>query len=349
MQTKIRPSHNIVTTANRPEDCYAQVLELLADLSRVKSEEEAIQEIQRVFRSVFSPQEIVYIALQGDLIISVVPHDTPPEISRSLIHQAKNNHSGMLEKPVFNVFPISNLSENLGLVAISENKTMPFDQRSLDIGRMLAIYSGVVISNIRVRQKLMDDEKLLRKQGTADAMTGLSSRRFFFEIAEAEFKRSKRYERPLSAILVDIDNFTALKEAYGPEISFNMIVDLSCIFTKELRDSDIRVRLGGEELLILLPETNLKFAQTLAERLRQRIEYMPFEVDQRPVPLTISLGVGSLDRSTRSLEEFINDCDKALHQARQGGGNQVAVWGKLLKEYEPVFTFKESDHRIGFY
>jgi diguanylate cyclase (GGDEF)-like protein len=349
MQTKIRPSKYVVTTNNRPEDYYSQILDLLANLSLVKTEEEAIQEIQRIFRTILSPREIIYIALQGDLLVSVLPHETPSEVSQSLMRQARNNHSSMLEKPVYTVFPIANLSEALGLVAISSFENLPFDQRSLDIGRMIAVYSGVVISNIRVKQKLVEDEKLLRKQGTADAMTGLSSRRYFFEIAEAEFKRSRRYERPLSAILVDIDNFTSLKESYGPEISFNMIVDLSCIFTKELRDSDIRVRLGGEELLILLPETSLRFAQTLAERLRQRIEYMPFEVDQRPVPLTISLGVASLDRSTRSLEEFINDCDKALHQARQGGGNQVAVWGKLLKEYEPVFALKESDHRIGFY
>jgi diguanylate cyclase (GGDEF)-like protein len=217
------------------------------------------------------------------------------------------------------------------------------------MGRMASMYSGVVVSNIRSMQKLREDEKLLRKQSNSDAHTGLSSRRFFFEIAEAEFKRSKRYDRPLSAILVDVDNFKALTREHGPDTGERIIKELSGIFTKELRESDIRVRLGGEELLVLLPETNLLFAQTLAERLRKRVEGSMFSIGDTCVNATISLGVVGLTKPVKSLEEFINNGDQALHQARRTGGNQVSTWGETVAEYQTVIIMRESDHRFGFY
>jgi len=351
MQMNPRLTHNHVTTNSKPRDPGLQVLDYLGDMSRVETEEEAIQRITQMFRFIFPGQEIIYVALHGDLIVAVEPANTPQDVPVSLVQQSKSTNPGLPSKGLLAsyIYPITSISGTLGLVALLKKTVRPFDPPCLELGRMAALYSGVVISNIRSMQKLREDEKLLRKQSTPDAKTGLSSRRYFFEIAEAEFKRSKRYDRPLSAILVDIDNLKALSTAYGAETGDRIIHELSRIFTRELRDSDIRVRLGGEELLVLLPETSLRFAQTLAERLRRRVEESTFELDECVVTTTISLGVTGLTRPVKTLEEFINNGDMALHQARRTGGNQVSTWGTPSAEYAPIAVMRESDLRIGFY
>jgi diguanylate cyclase (GGDEF)-like protein len=351
MQMNMRLPHNHVTTSAKPHDPGLQILDYLGDMSRVETEEEAINRIIQLYRFIFPGQEIVYVALHGDLIVSVEPPDTPPDVSLSLVQQSKSTNPGLPSKGILAsyIYSITSLAGLLGLVALLKKTAKPLDPSMLDMGRMAALYSGVVISNIRSMQKLREDEKLLHKQGNVDAHTGLSSRRYFFEIAEAEFKRSKRYDRPLSAMLVDIDNFKALKKEFGAQTCDRILHELSHIFTKELRDSDIRVRLGGEELLVLLPETSLRFAQTLAERLRVRVAETSFDMEEYSVNISISLGVVGLTRTVKSLEEFINNGDLALHQARRTGGNQVSTWGDTPVEYGPVLILRESDHRFGFY
>jgi diguanylate cyclase (GGDEF)-like protein len=351
MQMNMRLPHNHVTTCVKPHDPSLQILDYLGDMSRVDTEEEAICQIIQLYRFIFTGQEIIYVALHGDLIVAVEPADTPPDISLSLVQQSKSTNPGLPSKGILAsyIYPITSLSGTLGLVALLKKTAKPFDPPALDMGRMAALYSGVIISNIRLMQKLREDEKLLSKQGNADAQTGLSSRRYFFEIAAAEFKRSKRYDRPLSAILVDIDNFKALKKEFGAETGERILHELSHIFTKELRDSDIRVRLGGEELLVLLPETSVRFAQTLAERLRVRVAETSFDMEKYSLNISISLGVAGLTRSEKSMEEFVQNCDRALHQASRTGGNQVCTWGETPVEYGPMLILRESDHRIGFY
>ncbi len=214
---------------------------------------------------------------------------------------------------------------------------------------MLASLCGMVISNIRAHQKLVEDERLLHLPLPVDTLTGFANRRFFFEIAEVEFKRSMRYNRPLSAILVELDDFKTLSDIHGIRIGNSMLAELARVFNKELRESDIRVRMGGEEFLILLPETNPKYAQSLAERLRCRIAETSIQMLDKTLFFTISLGLVSLDHSIQTMEDLIRCADQALFQAKRNGKNQVAIWAAPLVEYEPVYRMKETDYRIGFY
>jgi diguanylate cyclase (GGDEF)-like protein len=350
MQTFTRPSLRPVP-AKKPHNSYSQVLELLSNLSRSKTEDEAIREIIHVFSIVFQPNEIIYIALQSDLIVSVRPHETPPDLTRVLIEQAKkiNPELHSIERSTRPIFPITSQGETYGIISLTFGEMISPEQHFYDIGQMLAVHSGVVISNLRARSKVKEDDRLLQKTDFVGGLTGVSSRRYFFEIAEAEFRRSKRYNRPLSAILVDIDNFKTLNDKYGSETGCHVLAELSRIFNKELRESDIRVRMGGEELLMLLPETTLRYSHALAHRLLRRITEMPFEVCGVPVIVTISLGVVGLDKSIKTLEEFINGCDQALAQAKRLGTNQVSTWAPPVKEYEAVYVVRETDYRIGFY
>ncbi len=351
MQTFPRPFHKPVTTKKQQHSSYSQALDLLSNLSCAKTEEEAIREIIHVFSTVFQPQDMVYIALQSDLILSIRPHETPPDVTQELIQEASKIHPDLtcIERSTHPIYPVISHGETFGIISLTFGDMPSPDQHFYDVGRMLAIHSGVVISNLRARTKIKENDRSLQETIPIAGLTGISSRRYFFEIAEAEFRRSKRYNRPLSAILVDIDDFRKLNEKYGAETGNHVLVELSRVFNKELRESDIRVRMGGEELLILLPETTLRFAQSLADRLRRRITEMSFEVSGSPVPISISLGVVGLDKSIKTLEELINGCDMALSQAKRLGANQVGIWAPSARENDPVYSMRETDLRIGFY
>jgi diguanylate cyclase (GGDEF)-like protein len=351
MQMFNRPYTKPVSSRKQPRIISSNALELLSNLTHAKTEDEAIREIIHVFSNVFQPLDIIYIALQGDAILSVRPHDTPSDVTQNVIRFGKElikNSQAVEDLPGKIVLPIASHTETYGMVSLEFGDMPRPDHQSIDFGHRLASYAGVVTSNLRSRQKL-EDYLISQNSTSVEGFTGLSSRRYFFEIAEAEFRRSQRYSRPLSAILVDVDNFKLLNDAFGSETGDQILKDLSRIFNKELRESDIRVRMSGEELLILLPETHMRYAHALAERLRRRIEEMSFEIGNQTIKITISVGVASLNKNIRTLEELVNCCDQALTQAKHCGKNQVSAWAAPLVEYGPTFPIPETDYRIGFY
>ncbi len=351
MQTYTRPYNKNVSIKKSSHSSYAQALDLLSNLSCSRSEDEAIREIIHVFGTVFQPQDLTYISLQESMVLSVRPQDTPPETTSDLVRLARQIHpeTHPIEPSTSPIFPIRCHGDTLGIVSLSIGDVPVPDQHFYDVGRMLALHAGVVVSNHRVRQKIREQDHSAQDTIPISGFTGLLSRRHFFEVAEAEFRRAKRYHRPLSTILVDIDNFASLNETYGSEITGHILTELAQMFNRELRESDIRVRMGGEELLVLLPETTVRYAHMLAERLRRRVTEIPLEVDNELVPVTISQGVATLDPSMKTLEDMINGCDQALAQAKRYGGNQTTTWAPPVKEYEPITYVGETDLRIGFY
>jgi diguanylate cyclase (GGDEF)-like protein len=337
-------------TRKQPRSSFSHSLDLLSDLTRAKTEEEAIRDIIHIFSTIFQPQEIIYIAVQGDLILSVRPREISPDAVKDIMQRVKDTqpNDSIIETAGMVILTIANQTDIFGHVSLDFGEVIKPDQHSLNFGRLLANYAGVVTSNLRARQKI-DDIRNFNRTTSLEGFTGLSSKRYFFEIAEAEFRRSKRYNRPLSAILIDIDNFKTVNDTFGFEAGNHILTEFSRLLHKELREPDIRVRMGGEEFLILLPETKLRYAQTLAERLRRRISGMTFDVENQTAQITISIGVTSLDQSIQNLEDFIQSCDQALTMAEHGGKNQVSTWAAPLAEYETTFILPESDYRIGFY
>lgn len=347
-----RPFTRSTSSRRQPRIETDRTLDLLSTLTRVKTEEEAIRSILHLFTSIFHPRGILYIALQGDMILSVRPQDTPPEVALSVLRKARDARSNgyTADIPGSLILPISTPLEVFGLLSLDfgESSAIGPNAAILEDGQRLAGMAGVVISNLRAREK-MEEYSILHKAALAESYPGFASRRYFFEIAEAEFRRSKRYDRPLSAILVNIDDFKLLDDSYGVKTSERVLAELARLFNRELRESDIRVRMGGEEFLFLLPETHLRYAQTLAERLRRRVAELLIENNDQPITVTISLGVVGLHSSIQSLEEFISYCDQALCQAKRNGNNQVSTWAMPEMDFRQKLIIKETDFHIGFY
>jgi diguanylate cyclase (GGDEF)-like protein len=144
------------------------------------------------------------------------------------------------------------------------------------------------------------------------------------KLAEIEYERVRRYRRPLSAVIIDIDHFKRINDTFGHPVGDQALVALANCCRANLRTVDILGRYGGEEFLILLPETQHHRALEAAERIRKQVEAMVLPAAKGPLKLTISAGVATLDlNSPETWEELIKTADDALYGAKAAGRNRV--------------------------
>ncbi len=189
-------------------------------------------------------------------------------------------------------------------------------------------------------EMITERERMLIEQtdlAAHDALTGLYNRRSLFEKGNEEMNRAKRYGRPLSVLMLDIDHFKGVNDEYGHLAGDEVLKDLANILTGQLRmkEGDFPARYGGEEFVVVLPETDKKSAMILAERLRGRIEEKLFKADPLiKEKITASIGVAELDEAGEDsdLETFLGRADKALYEAKESGRNQVKAWSQDLEE-----------------
>lgn len=168
------------------------------------------------------------------------------------------------------------------------------------------------------------EEKLLRL-ATTDSLTGLFNRRVFMETAGNELERSIRYGRPLSMLMLDIDHFKRVNDTYGHDAGDDVLKFLSGIGLKLLRGMDCFARIGGEEFAVLLPDTPLGGAISVAERMREEVEKTEMTTRSGNLYITISIGVSNLNEEISDLESMLKAADVALYAAKRDGRNRVCV------------------------
>ena len=179
-------------------------------------------------------------------------------------------------------------------------------------------------------RKRMEDE--LRRLAISDSLTGLFNRRHFFELAQLEYERFRRYSHPLALIMADIDHFKAVNDQYGHLIGDQVLQAVADTLQRNLRQVDILGRYGGEEFAMALPETDTATARALAERLRTAIADRVFATGQGPLALTLSLGVAAVsDRASIDFEHLLDAADRMLYQAKLAGRNRVMTWDAETK------------------
>ncbi|WP_018152883.1 GGDEF domain-containing protein [Leeia oryzae] len=166
----------------------------------------------------------------------------------------------------------------------------------------------------------------LEKQATTDSLTGLANRRYFRTLAEAEISRQMRSNRSLSLLYLDIDYFKSINDQYGHQAGDQVLTAVAAYFRISLRDQDVIARIGGEEFAILLPDTSSTEAQEIAERIRTGFAMLKTEGLPSDIKLTVSIGLTTLDTQTVTLDELLNQADRALYQAKKLGRNQTRVF-----------------------
>lgn len=167
---------------------------------------------------------------------------------------------------------------------------------------------------------------ILRRLANTDSLTGLYNRRHFFELAEHEFERAQRYDRPLSVIILDVDEFKQVNDTHGHIAGDRVLQVLAKLCQANLREADLLGRYGGEEFVALLPESDLVVARRVVERLRQQVAHTAVDIDEGVVSITISVGVAARDESCPDVETLLDCADRALYAAKHAGRNRVSAW-----------------------
>jgi diguanylate cyclase (GGDEF)-like protein len=180
-----------------------------------------------------------------------------------------------------------------------------------------------------VRIKQLQDElkermSELDKIASIDVLTGLYNRRFFYLRLEEELARAGRSGTPLCLAFLDIDHFKQFNDAHGHQAGDAVLQQTARIMSHMLRKNDVLGRIGGEEFMILLPDTDGKGGARLAERMRQRIESAVITYGELELPITVSIGVFySADPVMLGVDELVQRADTAMYEAKQAGRNRI--------------------------
>lgn len=165
----------------------------------------------------------------------------------------------------------------------------------------------------------------LRLMASTDPLTGLLNRRRFLEQAETEFVRSQRYRRDLAVVMLDIDHFKHINDTYGHFAGDQVLTGMARAAQTLLRGTDVMGRWGGEEFVILMPETSLAGAAILAERLRTELATLRVDTTAGPLQFTVSAGIAARSASDANLAATMQRADLALYAAKHEGRDRVHV------------------------
>lgn len=168
--------------------------------------------------------------------------------------------------------------------------------------------------------------EILKWLSITDPLTGLYNRRYFIEQIELEFKRAKRYNRDLSLLMLDIDHFKSVNDNYGHQVGDIVLRKISSIIINQLRDSDLAFRYGGEEFMVILPETKPDDAMNVAKRMKQEIMETEHSYRNMAFKVTASIGIVSIKDMLgkfETVDDIIKKVDDNLYKAKNSGRNTI--------------------------
>jgi len=213
----------------------------------------------------------------------------------------------------------------------TEHITSPVSLYYLVVGECVAVFYAALISvdgrsRDQAQFKLEDQARKNFDLANRDPLADCYNRRYFDAYSDQEFSKSKLGNHSLTVITIDIDNFKNVNDTYGHPVGDYAIKEVVDCCGAIVRSSDTIARIGGEEFIILLPETTIKAASDIADRIRQRVEACEIEVSKgESVQFSISLGVASLGKADDTINSLLHRADQALYLSKERGKNQVTV------------------------
>ncbi len=206
----------------------------------------------------------------------------------------------------------------VGVISMQNYQPYAYTTEQVRLLETIATQAALTLENARMYQRM---EQL----ATIDSLTDLYNRRQFLALGVREIDRARRHRQPLSAIMMDIDFFKRVNDAHGHTSGDRVLAAIALVCRQTLRSIDIVGRYGGDEIVILLPETEAEEARIVAERLRLMIETREVQLPQGAVRVTASFGVAELSARQRDILDLLDRADKAMYEAKQGGRNQVKM------------------------
>lgn len=171
--------------------------------------------------------------------------------------------------------------------------------------------------------EIKKNEEMLFKYATTDSLTGLSNRRYFYEIIEKEIKKFKQHNIPFSILLLDLDKFKIINDKFGHIIGDESLKHFVKQINRILRPYDTFGRIGGEEFCVLFKETDIEEAKKLASKCREVVERNPISTDLGTIYLTVSGGLVEVNKNSLEILKLMEKADKALYMAKESGRNRI--------------------------
>ncbi len=218
----------------------------------------------------------------------------------------------------------------VAIAGVSEERTLrSWHRRIVQFGVGFALLVALSIWLVRSHLRVLAQRDTMKRLATTDGLTGIANRRHFLAAAEHEARRANRYQLPYSVVMLDVDHFKRINDQWGHPTGDRAICAVARSMAQAARSMDCVARIGGEEFVVLLPETKAEGAAVLAERLRALVENTTevLSDDATVVRFTVSLGVASREEGEAPFDSVLLRADQALYQAKTQGRNRVVVAG----------------------
>ncbi len=328
-------SHLLATRANAPETYSAIVEKVMTALgaervSLLIYNEESGQLLCKASSGLGSGlgKDVVSGPPIGEGIAGVVLERGEPLLVRDLREQpwVADRAHGQARSHSFISFPLLSGGKRLGVINLTDRVgNESFTASDLDWLKLFAPYAAAALEKIDLHEKAQRFQLL----AITDPLTGLLNRRYLEERFTQEIERSKRYQFPLSFVMLDIDGFKSFNDTFGHQAGDEVLRETAHCIRRSLRNFDVAARYGGEEFIVVLPETDVTSAMILAERLRKAVE-QHFADERSRHPVTVSIGVSSLSKTLQNRQQVIRAADQALYAAKKRGKNCVVVYNTEL-------------------
>jgi len=250
------------------------------------------------------------------------------EMSRVLFNQyditlKEGNIDNLLENEALILECIKNSSQNVFYRKV-DNKDNYISISVKEIKNKEEVIGQLItVEDVTEREKLKNS---LLEMANTDVLSGLNNRRRYRECAEEAFNRSIRYKENLSVLMMDIDLFKRINDAYGHSTGDRVIQAFSKLLSENFRSTDIIGRMGGEEFSVVLINCDIETAYLKAEQFRKKVESYPIIIDNITINVNVSIGVSTLMDELVNLDTLINKADHALYNAKEQGRNKTVIW-----------------------
>lgn len=310
------------------------------------SENEVYDHILHAFRDRFQPRQVIIFKLRGEedileVVASLIP--LPEDVRDWPVIEGKHSCKAVRMGRAFRVNDVT-------VEPLCPGKFALPSVGSYYCGPLIA--GGIIIGAVRVegapglwtpeRESLLESYlstsasvlsnlqllQTMREQANMDPLTSLYNRRFCKDYARKLMAMARRKDTPLGFIMMDLDHFKKINDVFGHEVGDRILKQFARTVTQSMRETNLTARLGGEEFVILLPDTGSKACQVVAERIRKAVAHMsmpPVKGTQVP-PVTVSLGIAVYPEHGATLEEMLHASDRALYESKRAGRNRTTVF-----------------------
>jgi diguanylate cyclase (GGDEF)-like protein len=201
-------------------------------------------------------------------------------------------------------------------------------------GWVIAILAPLVIAPLmsvqmlQLLRKLDEAERQLKALSHTDELTQAYNRRYFMEYAGQELRRAHRSGEKFSIAILDLDNFKQINDQWGHFVGDQVLRELSCVFKEHIRGADVFARYGGDEFIILFPQTDREQIQAWAGRFYEKFPAISIQLEGLSAQPLYSMGIAVFESSILELDDLLKQADHALYQAKRKGGNQFVVYSR---------------------